>query len=154
MSLTWRELEAVQRVMNTSFKSLEGQDVIVNSDNKNVVSILKSGSKKEYLHDIAVSVHNTCSQHSINIVPKWVLRDDNKEADFYSRCTDSGDWSVESHVFETLDKKWGPHTFDLSACNYNTQCNKFFSKYWCPGTSGINALEHKWINEILACTAS
>ncbi|XP_053374094.1 uncharacterized protein LOC128546787 [Mercenaria mercenaria] len=57
LSSTWRELETVHRVLNTSVKSLEGHNVGLNTDNKNVISILKIGSKKQYLQDIAVDVH-------------------------------------------------------------------------------------------------
>jgi hypothetical protein len=147
LSSTWRELETVNRVLNTSLNSLEGQSVIVKTDNKNVVSILKTGSRKQYLQDISIGVHQVCSRHNIDLVPQWVPRADNQEADFFSRCTDSDDWSIASHVFEQLNTKWGPHTFDLFACSYNTKCRSFFSKYWCPGTAGINALNFKWVNE-------
>ena len=34
LSSTWRELEAVHRVLHSSINSLEGQKVIVNTDNK------------------------------------------------------------------------------------------------------------------------
>ena len=39
LSSTWRELEAVYRTVHSSVKSLEGQNVLVNTDNKNVCNI-------------------------------------------------------------------------------------------------------------------
>ena len=143
LSSTWRELKAVHRVLHSSINSLEGQKVIVNTDNKNVASILNVGSRKPYLQDIAITVDDVCRKHSIEVSPKWVLRADNYETDLLSRCTDSDDWSVTNDVYTLLEEKWGPHTFDCFACNYNTKCSVFYSKYWCPGTSGIDAFKFK-----------
>ena len=46
MSSTWREAEAVKRVMKSNMNDIKGKKVKVYSDNKNVQSILKIGSKK------------------------------------------------------------------------------------------------------------
>ena len=94
LSSTWRELEAVYRTVHSSVKSLEGQNVLVHTDNKNVCNILQVGSKKPYLQKVALNVNSLCRQNCINLVPKWVPRAQNFEADFLSRCSDSDDWSV------------------------------------------------------------
>jgi len=49
LSSTWRELEAVYRVLHSSVKTIEGHDVDVNTNNTHVCSILKTGSRKRYL---------------------------------------------------------------------------------------------------------
>lgn len=147
LSSTWRELEAVHRVLHTSVKCLEGQKVTVNTDNKNVCSILKVGSRKPYLHDVAIKVYDVCRKNNVLLVPKWLPRADNSEADYLSRCTDSDDWSVQNWLYETLDVKWGPHTCDRFACDYNTKCPNFNSKYWSPGTYGIDAFAVQWSGE-------
>ena len=147
LSSTWRELEAVYRTVHSSVKSLEGQNVLVHTDNKNVCNILQVGSKKPYLQEVALNVNSLCRQNCINLVPKWVPRAQNFEADFLSRCSDSDDWSVLNFVFSTLEARWGSHTFDRFACDYNTKCASFNSRYWCPGTSGIDAFAHTWVGE-------
>ena len=119
LSSTWRELEAVHRVLNSKTESLEGQTVLVQTDNKNVVGILKVGSKKAHLQKIAINVDDFCKKHNIKLESKWIPRENNVEADFYSRCTDSNDWSLENHIFVDLDKKWGPYTCEMFACSYN-----------------------------------
>ena len=48
-SSTWRELEAVRRVLYSNIDKMEGQSVMVVSDNKNVKNILEVGSKKSYI---------------------------------------------------------------------------------------------------------
>ena len=147
LSSTWRELEAVYRVLHSSVKTIEGHDVVVNTDNKNVCSILKTGSRKCYLHEIAVRVDDLCSENEVNLKCQWVPRGNNVQADFLSRCTDSDDWSVEPFVFYELERMWGPHTCDRFACSYNAKCEMFYSKYWCPGTSGVDAFNFPWLGE-------
>ena len=99
------------------------------------------------MQEVALNVNSLCRQNCINLVPKWVPRAHNFEADFLSRCSDSDDWSVLNFAFSTFEARWGSHTFDRFACDYNTKCASFNSRHWCPGTSGIDAFAHSWIGE-------
>ena len=147
LSSTWRELESVYRFVHSSVDSLEGQTVLVNTDNKNVCCILQVGSKKPYLQDIALNVSSLCKENHITLMPKWIPRSKNLEADFLSRCSDSDDWSVLDFVFSTAEARWGNHTFDRFACDYNTKCKLFNSRHWCPGTISIDAFAQVWKGE-------
>ena len=40
--------------------------------------------------------------------------------------------------------RWGTHDADLFASSLNAHCERFFSQYWCPGTSGVNAFLFDW----------
>jgi hypothetical protein len=55
MRSTWRELEAVNRVLKSNAESLTGVSLKVYTDSKNVETILRVGSKKTYLHDKSLS---------------------------------------------------------------------------------------------------
>ena len=148
LSSTWRELEAVYRFVHSSLDSLEGHSVLVNTDNKNVCSILQVGSKKPYLQEVALQVNSLCIENHITLTPKWIPRSENTEADFLSKSSDSDDWSVSDFVFSTVEARWGNHTFDRFACDYNTKCKLFNSRHWCPGTSGVDAFTQDWKVEI------
>ena len=50
-------------------------------------------------------------------------------------------------MFNKLDKTWGAHTKDGFSCDYNKKCLNFNSKYWCPGTCGIDAFNYDWSND-------
>ena len=84
---------------------------------------------------------------NITIKPVWVPRVKNVIADSLSRCSDSDDWKIDRNVFGQFDKTWGPYTYDRFANNENSQCEKFNSRWWCPGTSGINAFMQPWNTE-------
>lgn len=147
-SSTWRELEAVNRVLKSSDVSLEGQGVQWYTDNKNVVSIIQKGSKRADLQEKAIEIHEVCNRCHININPVWICRDRNKKADELSRCSDSDDWYIDYKMFKILDDQWGKHTIDRFSNDYNSHCEKFNSRWWCPGTSGVDAFKQNWASEL------
>lgn len=46
-----------------------------------------------------------------------------------------------------LNYSYGPYTLDRFATNYNTKCKRFNSRWWCPGTLGIDAFKQNWEGE-------
>ena len=48
----------------------------------------------------------------------------------------------EEHIIALFDRIWGPFTCDAS--NINKKCKKFYSRFLCPGTSGVNAINYCW----------
>lgn len=72
-------------------------NVTMHIDNINVHSILKIGSKKPILQDIALRITELCSDNSIVLCPRWLPRDDNSEADYLSRCSDCDYWSISDN---------------------------------------------------------
>ena len=143
-SSTWRELESVHRVIRSKSDVLSNTKVKVISDNKNVSHILQVGSKKPDLQAIAVNIHDICDKKHIAVQPIWVPRDQNQMADSLSRVPDKDDWGLNEKVFHDLQKRYGAHEIDLFATHYNTQCQKFYSKFWCPGSSGVDAFAFSW----------
>ena len=63
-STTWRELRAVDHVLRSFAPKLKGYTVRWLSDNQNVVAFIQYGSKKPHLQDGALSIFETCFQHS------------------------------------------------------------------------------------------
>ena len=98
-SSTYRETEAVRRVLNSNIEVLQGKKVKWFSDNKNVKAILKSGSSKADLQEIALSIQQTCVEREITLIPEWIPRYENKFADGLSRGLDSDDWQIQRWFF-------------------------------------------------------
>ena len=61
-----------------------------------------------------------------------------------SRMFDYDDWGVTPEFFSILDRLWGPHTVDRFANAHNSKLPMFNSRYWNPGTSGVDALSFPW----------
>lgn len=60
--------------------------------------ILEVGSKKENLQLIASDIFQSCSYNKITLIPKWIPRSENQEADLISRQTDRDDWGIRISV--------------------------------------------------------
>ena len=104
-SSTWRELEAVRRVLEQSVDKIRDMSVEVFCDNQNVEHILQVGSKKRKLQNIAMSVKNFCSSNGILLKCHWIPREENVVADRLSKLSDCDDWSVRQNVFDYFDKR-------------------------------------------------
>jgi hypothetical protein len=146
-SSTWRELEAVSRTVKSSLTLLKIHSLKLNTDNKNVTSIVKNGSKKSDLQIIARELNTVCSENNIKIKANWISRQQNKIADCLSRYSDCDDCGIDESVFQILDQLWGRHTVDRFATDYNTKCKRFNSKYWCQNTEAVDSFTQNWFGE-------
>ena len=54
---------------------------------------------------------------------------------------------LNPEVFQELDVRWGPHTVDRFVDMYNCQLEKFNSRYWNPGTEGVDTFTCNWNGE-------
>lgn len=147
-SSTWRELEAVNRVLHDYEKCLEGHCVNWYTDNTNVVKIVEKGSMKPMLQKKAIDIFETCQKSNISINTVWVSRNDNVTADKLSRVSDSDDWQIKDEVFAEIQMEWGKYEVDRFASNYNAKCRKFDSKFWHPCASGVDTFNQSWKNVV------
>ena len=75
---------------------------------------------------------------------KWIPRDLNTEADCLSRIIDFDDYALNDDIFRMLDVRWGPHSVDRFACNYNTELARFNSGFYQPGAEAVDAYIQDW----------
>ena len=78
---TWRELKPVCLALLPFASPLCNSKVFWYSDNQNVESILRDGSRKRDLQDLALVVFQIFAYHCISFEVKWVPRDLNASAD-------------------------------------------------------------------------
>lgn len=147
-SSTWRELEAVHRVVMSNLKILKNRHIKIFSDNQNVERILHAGSRVNELHNLSLAINSVCEQNRITFNSVWIPRGDNLLADHLSRCQDSDDWSISEDIYRKLDKMWGPHDVDRFSTHYNNKCRRFNSRWWVPGTEAIDAFDQTWRGEL------
>ena len=147
-SSTWRETEAVRRVIKSNADTLANKNVKVYSDNKNTTSVILHGSRCHDIHEVASDIAAICDNSNISMVTQWLPRVENTDADLLSRCGDSDDWSISPSWFSYLDSVWGKHTIDRFSSSYNNHCDRFNSRWWVPGTEGVDAFGQSWANEI------
>ena len=127
---------------------LRNQSVQVNIDNSSACRILSVGSARPYLQNIAIDVFSFCSKFNIKLISQWILREQNKLADYYSRIKDTDNWPIDNDSFRLINNLYGPFTAEKFANNLNRKLKCFNSKYYCRGTSHINAFTNDWSNNL------
>ena len=146
-SSTWRELRAVRRVLESLVGKLQNERVRWFTDNQNVARILAVGSRKPNLQTEVLAIFATALANQVRIEPEWIPRTSNQKADYISRIVDYDDWSIGPAIFEQLDSRWGHHTVDRFASYYNTQLPRFNSRFWNPGSEGVDTFTCDWKDE-------
>ena len=143
-SSTWRELKAVDIVLKSMISKLSCRRTKWFTDNQAVARIAASGSMKEELQEIALSICRTCLANNIHIDMEWIPRTQNERADHLSKIVDQDDWGVSNHIFRLLDTLWGPHSIDRFASYYNKKISRFNSRFWNPGCEAVDAFTVDW----------
>ena len=127
---------------------LAGHRVKWFTDNKNVVRIVEAGSNKQHLQSIALSIFEFCFQQGIRLDMEWIPRTLNDKADYISHIQDFDDWKISPQIFSWIDSMWGPHSVDCFAHIDNTKLPKFYSRFWCPGSTAIDAFTVNWGHDV------
>ena len=140
-SSAYRELLAVGFAIETFGEQLGGASVIIRTDSQAATSVLKRGSMKPHLHEIAMRVFHDTRKHCISARFCWVPRDQNVLADEASRDVDRDDWAIQQEKFLLCCRRWGRPQIDVFADEKNAKCQQFFSRRWCKGSSGEDAFE-------------
>ena len=65
-----------------------------------------------------------------------------------TRIRDTDNWSIDNDSFRLIDSLYGPFTVDRFTNNLNRKLKCFNSKYYCPGTSCVNAFMDDWSNDL------
>ena len=137
-SSTWRELAAIDFSLELFAPILRGSLVKWYTDSQSAAKIVEVGSMKLDLHRLAIKIFQFCAKHCIRLEVQWIPRTENEKADYISRLIDFDDWQITPPFFRSLGDLWGPHTVDCFANFYTAKLPKFFSRFWNPGTSGVD----------------
>lgn len=151
-SSTWRELSAVLLGVQSFVRALTGRTVRWRTDNQAAAFILETGSRVQEIQIIARDIFLFCRAHAIHIVPLWIPRAENTQADALSRRVDLDDWGLSREAFARLAVRWGLPAIDLFADARNTLCALFMAYRPSPGAIAIDALASSWPDLLLyAC---
>ena len=146
-SSTWRELIAIERTLWSLLKDVSLTVVRLFTDNLAVHYVWLAGSRKKIIQEVVRRIFEFCHERSIQLWIEWIPRRHNVLADALSKYHDGDDWMLNGKYFRILDKLWGRHTFDRFASATNKQCEQFNSRFWCPGSAGVNSLAYNWVGE-------
>jgi hypothetical protein len=153
-SSTWRELRGVVRVLESFAPGLAGRLVDLQVDSQCAQLIFGKGGSlcrgpdgSLYLHKEILAIERIAKFYGIDLRLVWVPREENQLADDDSKLIDTSNYSLSRQQFDLLDRRFGPHTVDRFADDQNKLVSCFNSRWWCPGTSAVDALAEPWSSE-------
>lgn len=137
-SSTWRELSAIEFALLSFLPLIKGSYVKWFSDSQTACKIIQVGSMKKELHVMAIRIFQLCVDNGIQFEVQWIPRAELERADYISRLIDIDDWQITPSCFKYLESLWGAHTVDCFANFYNRKVERFYSRFWNPGCSGVD----------------
>ena len=143
-SSTFRELVAVKNVLYSFIGELKHEQISWMTDNINAARILRVGSSKDHLQDVALEIYSICLKCDIFINPVWVPREENQLSDDMSKLLDTDNWGIDFETFEFIQSKFKVFTIDRFADNINAKVARFNSRFYCPGVESVDAFTCDW----------
>ena len=107
---------------------------------------------KEHLHQLAVDIFHTAKENNIETEVEWMPRSLNEKADYLSKIVDFDDWTVKDcyfhlYMFSSVNSYWGHCSEDCFAGYKNHKIPGFYSKFFNPGSLGVDSLAFSWAGE-------
>lgn len=146
-SSTLRELLAVLYALQSWGPNVQGKSLLLQTDNQAVPGILLYGSRKPHLHAVSIAIFWLVRERGVRFKAEWIPRELNTEADEVSKLFDGDDWKLNPAIFASLDAAWGPHTVDRFASHSNNLVPRFYSRFSCPNSLGVDCFAHPWKGE-------
>ena len=114
-SSTWTELEAIHCSLKSSKDKFKNEVVYWYTDNFASSLIVKKGSDKEKLQELALNIFETTLAFNIKLSVFWIPRIYNTKADALSKNTDNDDWVTTFNLIDIIERRWGNITIDRFA---------------------------------------
>ena len=146
-SSTWRELEAIHYSLKSSKGRFKNEVVYWYTDNFASSLVVKKGSNKEKLQELALNIFEITSAFNIKLSVFWIPRKYNTKADVLSKNTDNDYWVTTFNLIDIIERKWDNITIDRFAYDKNRKSKRFNPRYLCTEREGVNAFSLDWSNE-------
>ncbi|VDN21173.1 unnamed protein product [Cylicostephanus goldi] len=130
-SSTARELYAILFGLRSFREHIIREQLVWHCDNQAAVAILKKGTTRPHLQNLAKEIWDFCAQFQLTIEFSWIARAFNNEADSASRVINLDDWSISDEICSQLQKDWGSCNIDLFASLSSRKCPSFISREAC-----------------------
>jgi len=140
--ITLKELQAVRMALTSFTHMVQGKHIRLRSDATVVVeALVHFTSRSRAIRQELVKLHHVLTTNAISLTTEHLPGVLNQAADALSRLQDREDWMLARPLFRQVQRHWGRcFTTDRFASHLNHQCKRFWSRYHCPGSSGVDSL--------------
>ena len=144
-----KELLAVYLTLRSLVRHMRKKNVQVLTDNVTMCAyIYRMGGQDMFQTMVTKAIFLLCQEQGIHLTAKYFKGVLNTQADQLSRQCSTYEWILTPHVFQYLNKLWGPFTCDRFTSSLTTKVWGCFNSYfWNPGTTGVDALAQPWAGQ-------
>lgn len=143
--ITYLELLAVHRGLQTFLEPLRGRSVLLWEDNTAVCHILSNmTTRSPDLMALLRRVWFLLDSANITLRVQYIKSEDNSMADSLSRGAPHDELALADSQWQRLEQRFGPHTIDRYATHANTRCRLFNARSPHPRADGLVALAQDW----------
>ena len=143
-SSTFRELKAVFLALRVFQETVANRSVKWFSDSQSCVRIVKFGSTKLELQNIAFSIFDICLAHKIDLDIHMVPCSLNSEADQISKLSNTDEWEVSKVFFDFMNGLWGPYDIDRFASYKNRKLERYNSRFLDFESEATDTFTQSW----------
>ena len=148
-SSTHREMLAISKGLADTCKLLANKALHWFTDSQNVARIVRRGSMKSDLQELAVNIFEITRDNNIVLSVSWTRRTNNKEADSLSRIVDFDDWGVSKVWYEKIIHLLGiSPDIDRFASVTNTHLLRFNSRFYSDSAEATDAFTQLWTGNV------
>ena len=144
----YREMMAVLVAIEIFSELLRHKHVQIVTDNMSAVAYINSGGgPSRQLTLLARAIFFKAARLKACVSATWRAGSAIAHVDYLSRLSPKYEWSLSDDAFQMLEVMWGPHQVDRFASATNAKLPLFNSRYWEPGSLGVDALAQDWSKE-------
>jgi hypothetical protein len=149
--INWKELQTIKMAIQHYGDLLDWRHITIKVRSDNIVAVAyvnRGGGRKQHLNQVMKEMSPWLKARDLTLHAEYIKGTLNVTADHLSReiphqyC----DWSLRDKTFASLNREWGPLTFDLFASDHNKRLPLFASFHPHPNATATDGLSLNWAN--------
>lgn len=137
---------ATEAAIQISDGRLDGASLLLTGDNQAAVACVNNlRSSRPEIHQLLRRLFDLCLDANCGVQARWRPRELITRADELSKEPDASDWGLSPQLVSDICAKFGVSpVIDLFASAVHHVSDKFISKYFEPGCTGVQAMALDW----------
>lgn len=156
LSSTYGEIAVVDLTIDTLLAHapdlIKGRRLHYEGDNQAAMTVLAGMKGNDVNFSLVRNIWEKAKAADVELSFEWHPRSEGRQqtADAWSKVEDNSQWALNQEVFDSmitnnhLVKAKGGITIDQMADNTNAKAPRYRSRFYCPGTLGVNSFMYNW----------